>query len=187
MIFNKHLSLVGHHAFLSASKYHWVNYDEDKLDRVYLNAEAAAKGDRLHKLAHDLIREGVKLKGTKQTLNMYVNDCIGFRMTPEQILFYSVNCFGCADAISFRRNVLRISDLKTGVTPTSEKQLLIYAALFCLEYDYRPHALAAIELRIYQNDEIREYLADPDEVAHIMETIKRFDARIEFIKEGALS
>ena len=27
MIFNKHSALEGQHAFLGASKYHWINYD----------------------------------------------------------------------------------------------------------------------------------------------------------------
>ena len=30
MTFNKHYDLMGKHAFLGASKYHWINYDEDK-------------------------------------------------------------------------------------------------------------------------------------------------------------
>ncbi len=61
MRFNRHSELEGRHAFLSASKYHWVNYTDDKIDRVYTAAMAAARGDRLHSIAHDLIREGVKL------------------------------------------------------------------------------------------------------------------------------
>ena len=31
MIFNKHSNLEGQHAFLGASKFHWINYDEDKI------------------------------------------------------------------------------------------------------------------------------------------------------------
>ena len=31
MIFNKHSALEGQHAFLGASKYHWINYDESKV------------------------------------------------------------------------------------------------------------------------------------------------------------
>ena len=37
MNFNKHSNLEGRHAFLGASKYHWVNYDEDKLISLYQN------------------------------------------------------------------------------------------------------------------------------------------------------
>ena len=31
MNFNKHSKLEGQHAFLGASKYHWINYDADKI------------------------------------------------------------------------------------------------------------------------------------------------------------
>ena len=184
MIFNKHSALVGQHAFLSASKYHWIGYDDDKLERVYLTAMAAQRGSELHTLAHDLIRLGVKLGRSPKTLNMYVNDAIGYRMTPEQPLFYSTNCYGTADAISFRKNKLRIHDLKTGTTQTSEHQLEVYAALFCLEYRYKPFDIE-IEMRIYQNDEVRIYEGDPDTITHIMEKIKSFDKRISLMqKEG---
>lgn len=181
MHFNSHSHLQGAHAFLSASKYHWINYDEDKLERVYLAAQAAARGDRLHQLAHDLIREGVKLPRTQATLNMYVNDAIGYRMNPEQILFYSLNAFGTADAISFRRGKLRIHDLKTGVSATSEHQLEVYAALFCLEYKVKPFQIET-ELRIYQSNEARIYEADPDVITHIMDKIVTFDKRITQIR-----
>ncbi len=117
-------------------------------------------------------------------MNLYVNDAIGFRMKAEQTLFYSPNCFGTCDAISFRRGKLRIHDLKTGVMKTSERQLEVYAALFCLEYSYKPQEIE-IELRIYQNDEVRIYEADPDVVTHIMDKIIAFDRRINQIKEEA--
>jgi hypothetical protein len=35
VIFNKHSNLAGQHAFLSASKYHWVNYTDQKLDASF--------------------------------------------------------------------------------------------------------------------------------------------------------
>ena len=35
MNFNKHLQLEGQHAFLGASKYHWLNYDEAKVAEAY--------------------------------------------------------------------------------------------------------------------------------------------------------
>ena len=183
--FNKHFNLEGRHAFLSASKYAWTNYDDEKLDRMFVTAMAAARGDRLHKLAHDLIREGEKLPRKQRTLNMYVNDAIGFRMTPEQPLYYSDNFFGTADAVSFRKDTLRISDLKTGITPASVRQLEIYAALFCLEYKFRPFHIRT-ELRIYQNDEVQEYEADPDVIFHIMDQGVTFDKRIEALKAEAL-
>jgi hypothetical protein len=112
---------------------------------------------------------------------MYVNDAIGFRMTPEQPLFYSKNCFGTADAISFRKNLLRIHDLKTGVTPASMHQLEIYAALFCLEYSVNPKDIS-IELRIYQSNEIYIHNPDAEDILEIMDKIAKFDKAIEDVK-----
>ena len=186
MIWNLHSQYAGKHSFLSASKSAWTNYSEEKLDRVYLASMAAKRGTELHALAHDLIRLGVKLPRTQATLNLYVNDAIGYRMTPEQILYYSDNCFGTADTIAFRKNTLRVSDLKTGENNTSERQLEVYAALFCLEYRFKPFEIQT-ELRIYQNNEIRIYDADPDSIAHIMDRIVTFDKRINAIRMEALS
>jgi len=187
MNFNKHFELVGKHARMSASNYHWINYDDDKFARWMLTQLAAARGTRLHQLAHDLIREGVRLPRNGKTLNRYVNDCIGWGMTPEQILYYSDNAFGTADAISFRNMILRISDLKTGETPTSEKQLEVYAAFFCLEYRLKPFDLKGIELRIYQNDEVFEFEGDPVTIALIMDKIITFDKLANRIREEELS
>lgn len=182
MNFNKYSHLAGRHAFLSASNYHWVNYDEEKLDRVFFKQMAAIRGTELHALAHQLIRLSVKLPGNQKTLNRYVNDAIGFRMTPEQILYYSDNAFGTADCICFRNNTLRIHDLKTGSNEASMTQLKVYAAFFCLEYRFTPLEIA-IELRIYQNDDVKVEQPDPDEIFHIMDRIKTFDKRIEELKQ----
>lgn len=190
MIFNKHSALEGLHSFLSPSKHHWVNYTEDKLVSVYMNHRAAQEGSELHDLAAILIKKQIKQRQTRQTFNMYVNDAIGFRMTPEQPLFYSVNCFGTTDAISFRKerghekNVLRIHDLKTGTSASHIRQLVIYAALFCLEYDVRPGDIDIV-LRIYKNDDIEEYIPDVDEVAHVIDRIITYDRKIEDLKEEA--
>lgn len=187
MIFNEHSRLAGQHAFLSASKYHWINYDDEKLDRTFIAAMAAQRGTELHAFAHEAIRLGVKLPSRPaKTLSLYVNDAIGYRMNPEQVLYYSDNAFGTADAIAFRRNKLRIHDLKTGVTVTSEHQLEVYAALFCLEYRVKPFEIET-ELRIYQNDEVRIYEADPDVITHIMDKIVTFDRRITQLRMEALS
>ena len=153
MTFNDHSRLRGQHAFLSASKYNWINYDPDKLAVVYTNFMATQKGTELHEFAAKCIELGQKLPRSKKTLNNYVNDAIGFRMTPEQVLYYSDNCFGTADAICFRDDILRIHDLKTGAIPAHMKQLLIYDALFCLEYRIKPEKIQ-IENRIYQSDDI---------------------------------
>ena len=37
MNFNEHWNQVGKHAFLSASKYSWINYSEEKLVEAYNN------------------------------------------------------------------------------------------------------------------------------------------------------
>ena len=92
MNFNKHSYLEGQHAFLSASKYHWIGYDEEKLDAAYRKHQAAAIGTRKHNLAKELIELGIKLPKSKKTLNMYVNDAIGYGMTPEVALKYSDVC-----------------------------------------------------------------------------------------------
>jgi len=185
MRFSQHSELAGFHAFLSASKHHWVNYTDEKLDRAYIANMAAQRGTAMHELARDLIRMGVKLPRSQKTINLYVNDGIGFRMTPEQVLYYSPNAFGTADTISFRKEVLRISDLKTGITPTSERQLMVYEAFFCLEYKIKPSEIQA-ELRIYQNDDIKLYIPEPDVIFHIMDRIITFDKRINAMREEDL-
>lgn len=181
MNFNEHSNLVGLHAFLSASKYHWINYDEEKLDSTYINFLAASKGTRIHEFAHECILLGIKLPKTRKTLNLYVNDAIGYKMITEQPLYYSENCFGTADAICFRQNLLRIHDLKTGETPASISQLEVYAALFCLEYDVNPNDIE-IELRVYQLDEVIIVNPPIEDIIRIMNKIIVFDKRIETLK-----
>lgn len=182
MRFKKYSNMDGQHAFLGASKYHWLNYDEDKLIQSYNSFQATLKGTELHDLAAKLIKHGQNLPKSKKTFNQYVNDAIGFKMTPEQVLYYSRNCFGTCDAISFRNDLLRIHDLKTGVTPASMKQLEIYSALFCLDYDIEPKDID-IELRIYQNNEIAVEKPDFKDVLYVMNKIQRFDEIIESLKE----
>lgn len=181
MNFNKHYSLEGKHAFLGASKYHLVNYDNDKLAESFLRQQATMKGTILHDFAAQCITLGQKLPKSQKTLNMYVNDAIGFKMQPEQVLYYSDNCFGTADSIIFRNNLLRIHDLKTGVTPAHMEQLEIYAALFCLEYNKKPGEIE-MELRIYQNNEIVVHHPTADDILPIMDKIVTFDKIIEKLK-----
>jgi hypothetical protein len=104
-------------------------------------------------------------------------------MDTEQPLYYSENCFGTADAISFRKNFLRIHDFKSGESPTSMNQLLIYVALFCLEYQIRPGDIES-ELRIYQSNKIEGLVPEPGDILEIMDKIVRFDNRIKQIKAG---
>jgi hypothetical protein len=181
MIFNKHSQLEGQHAFLGASQYHWINYSEEKVAERYSTFLATLKGTELHEFAATCIKLKQKLPRSEKTLNMYVNDAIGFKMHPEQVLYYSDNCFGTADSISFKNNFLRIHDLKTGVTPVKMEQLLIYAALFCLEYKVKPGSIK-IELRIYQNDSIEICNPEADDILPIMDKIVSFDKVINKIK-----
>jgi hypothetical protein len=181
MKWNKHLYLEGKHAFLGASQYHWLNYDNDKLIERYMNWKAVERGTRLHALAAEHISLGIKMPKTNKTFDKYVNDAIGFGMTPEVLLYFSDNCFGTADSISFKKNLLRIHDLKTGVTPASIKQLEIYAALFCLEYSVEPGNID-MELRIYQNNDVVVTNPEADEIFPIMDRIITFDKLIEQIK-----
>lgn len=182
MNFNKHSNLEGQHAFLGASKYHWINYSEDKIADAYANFLATQKGTVLHEFAAQCILLGQKLPKSQKTLNLYVNDAIGYKMTPEQILYYSPNCFGTADAISFRNNFLRIHDLKTGETPTHIEQLMVYAALFCLEYHKKPSEIE-MELRIYQHDKIFYHNPTVEDILPIMDKIVTADRVISKMKE----
>lgn len=184
MNFNKHSELEGLHAFLSASKYHWVNYSDGKLEETFNNFLASERGTRLHNYAKEAIELGRKQRG-KDTLAIYINDAIGFRMTPEQPLFYSPNCFGTADAIAYynTKKLLRIHDLKSGVTPASMNQLKVYDALFCLEYGFKPKDISIID-RIYQLNEIMEEEPEADEIEEVMAKIIHFDKLIESIKAG---
>ena len=181
MNFNKHSNMEGKHAFLGASKFHWINYDDDKLIATFQNYMAAQKGTLYHDFAARCISLGEKLRPCKKTLNRYVNDAIGFKMTPEQVLYFSDNCFGTADAIVFRDGVLRIHDLKTGVTPAHFEQLKIYAALFCLEYNIKPEDID-IELRIYQSNDVLISNPTAEEINDISDKIIEFDALIEKMK-----
>lgn len=112
---------------------------------------------------------------------MYVNDAIGFKMTPEQTLYYSENCFGTTDAISFRDNFLRIHDLKTGEIPAHMEQLEIYASLFCLEYGIKPTQIE-MELRLYQSEEILVFNPSADDLIPIINNIIKFDKVIARLK-----
>jgi hypothetical protein len=182
MDFKDHSALNGRHAFLGASKYHWINYTPEKLAEVFRNAKAAQVGTELHAFAHHAIRLRIKLASEMGTLAQYVNDAIALNMLSEQILLYSDNCFGTADSIVFIDDKLNIHDYKSGiVVKGSVHQLEIYAALFCLEYNISPFAIK-IELRIYQNDEVVSFSPDPEFIKYIMDKIMDFDFQIEAMK-----
>lgn len=198
MNFLTHNEMRGKHALLAPSQPYWLNYDGEQLVQKFVSSYAQSMGTLLHELAETLIRNGIKLKKTDRSVMLvhlvgngipmaaididrlygnfmtYVNDAIGFKLTPEQPLVYSEYCFGTADAISFRNNFLRIHDYKSGTTPAKMEQLMVYAALFCLEYKYKPGEIE-MELRIYQNDEVVFCNPTVEEIAHIMDIIIHSD------------
>jgi Protein of unknown function (DUF2800). len=192
MQFNRHSELAGRHATISASKYHWIRYTNEKFIQWVHTQMQAARGSELHNLAAMLIKMGQKLPRNGTTMSRYVNDCIGFRMNPEQVLFYSPHAFGTADAITLQeidgQLILRIFDLKTGVTKASFEQLMVYAAYFCLEYEYKPFEFNEIILRIYQNDETVEcpQAGLREDITFIMDRIVTLDAMLtQVMKELA--
>lgn len=174
MRFFSHLELQGRHSFLSASKYAWIRYNEDDLYRTFGNSMDAAMGTRLHEFAAEAIRLKRRMPDSGLTLDSYVNDAIGFRMSPEVMLKASDNGYGTADAVSFYDNVLRIHDLKNGATPAKFDQLLIYAAYFMIEYQFKPNEISVV-LRIYQNDEVFEMIPDITQLAPIIDKFYLFD------------
>lgn len=180
MVWNNHKELEGKHAFMSASGYHWLNYDDATFEARYYSQYSQTIGTVIHQLAHDCIVNRIKIN--KHDVHLvelalsrayipkdaydagyiltnlipFVNDAIGFHMYSEILLYYNQFCFGTTDAISYneRERTLRIHDLKSGSSVCKMEQLYIYAALFCLEYHVNPKDLSKIECRIYQNLEV---------------------------------
>lgn len=187
MRFKRHNAIADMHAKLSPSKYHWVRYDDDKFDRWYMSQLASQRGVEEHEYAQRAIALGIRQAESTAALNRYINDSIRWKLTPEQIFFYSVHCFGTADAAGFNeaRRIFRVSDYKSGRTATSMDQLKLYSGLFCLEYDWSPLEIS-IEMRIYQGKTPREELADPHEIMVLMDRIKTRSARIDEIREEVL-
>lgn len=165
MQFNDHSNLRGYHAELSPSSYHWLNYDEQKMRARYTSKQAARRGTRIHNWAHEAINLGLRQKENGATINKYINDGIRYRMMTDFVIFVNDDAFGEADNLSYRQGpdgkwILRIHDLKTGLSPASIKQLEVYAAYFCLEYDIDPDEILIL-LFLYQNDAIVGGAADP--------------------------
>lgn len=200
MNFREHLELKGKHATFSPSSPYWVGESFDELQERRLAGWMPTIGTVTHSFAETAIREREKLNkydkkayklyllDNKETciprhivdildidylysnLMQYVNDGIGYKMKPEQRLVYSEYFWGTADCISFRNNTLRIHDLKTGRSKVKMLQLEVYAALFCLEYGYKPGDINII-LRIYQDSEIIEHVPEVDAIVPIMDQI----------------
>ena len=185
MEFNKHTKLEGLHAPFNASQSHWLRYDDDKVIEVYLNKKAAMMGTRLHAWAKETIELGIRQPKSKKTIYAYVNDAIGFKMSPEVVLYYSDRFFGTADAISFRNGILRIHDLKTGKVGKIEnhiEQLEVYAALFCLEYKVKPGEID-MELRVYKDDEVLVHNPTAEDILPIMDKIVHLNKLLAKIDE----
>lgn len=174
MIWNEHSELVGVHAPFGASQHSWVRYDDDKFIEVYKNKKAAPMGTRLHAFAAEAIALRRK-QADLDSVGLFINDAVDLKMRPEQPLWYSPRFGGTADAISYRRGVLRIFDLKTGKNEASIEQLEIYAAFFCLEYKIQPKNIKSIILRLYQFDTITEEIADRDKIHELMANIAHKD------------
>lgn len=207
MNFNEHSNLRGKHALFSPSSYYWLQDTEEDAIKRFCSSYASQIGTIIHELAYDYIRFGVKmtkfdkkqiplallkngipplvvdrynLDDVFENLMIYVNDAVGFRMTPEVTLVYSEYVFGTTDAICYdeRNKLLRIHDLKNGVTKAKIDQLMIYDALFFLEYGpilrIRPEDVQQ-ELRIYQGGEIFYHNPIPDDTIMVMEQIKNID------------
>ena len=200
----------GSHAILSGSKYSWINYDKDKLFEYLSSSYAQTIGTLIHELAAKLITSQIRVSKNEarkmillylldhkiprtvididryvENFTAYVNDAVGFGMRPEQVLRYSENAFGTADAILYneKKRFLRIHDYKSGVTQPSLHQLEIYAAFFCLEYNIKPKDITT-ELRIYWGNEIITGLPTAADIVPIMDTIVTYDQYIKDIKEG---
>lgn len=157
----------------SLMTYIYRKYFDDELD--YL----PARGEKLLNGISRMPRE------VFTTVQSYINDGIGFCMTPEQkLVFDPVYFFGTADCISFRDNELRIHDLKTGRIPAHMDQLMVYAAFFCLEYNVDPRKLKLIELRIYQNNEVLVKQPESADILSIMDKIKKDYNNITNVFEG---
>lgn len=183
MIWKDYSHLKNTHAFLSPSKHYWLNYSEDKIVSTYKNFKKISLGTEYHEIASRLIKLAIRLPNTAASFNSFVNDAIGYKMESEVLLYYSPNCYGTADAISFSNGILRIHDLKTGSAPASVDQVLIYAALFCLDYGVDPKELQRVELRIYQNSEVTEFFPLPEEVFRVVSAIVKADKIIKTIEE----
>ena len=206
MIFNDHSDLRGKHAILGASKHAWLNDDDEKLVQRYLNSFSTEIGTAVHEYACKRIIHRLQMLDNiseKNALLMYllekdipwrvididrlfynllpyVNDAIGYKMTPELILVYSDLSYGTADALSYSRNTLRIHDLKTGTTPADMDQLMIYAAWFFLEYKKQVNfQKSKTELRIYQNQEVLCYTPTNQDISGIMEKVVHGSVTIE--------
>lgn len=186
MEWNDHWRLEGRHATLSPSGYHWLNYDPDKMRRVTWNNYSKEDGTKMHELASNMILYSIMPENNENALNQFVIDALTMfdePMSSEILLYYSDECFGTADAIYYdeEKKHLQVHDLKTGVSKPSFKQLWIYCALFCLEYDKKPEELT-FECRLYQLGAMDIDNPDPKDIRTIMNQIVSMSNVIEGVR-----
>lgn len=208
MIFEKHSKFEGLHAPFSASQPYWLGKDFESNKERYVSKWIPTVGTVTHAFAEAMIKKRIKLSksdmkmyklylldnkvqcipyyivecldlnGLFANLIPYINDGIGYHMTPEQVLYYSDRFFGTADTIAFNDNMLRIHDLKAGKLTAKIEQLMVYAALFCLEYNVKPGSID-MELRIYQNCEVIHHEPTAEDILPIMDQIQTQDKLFE--------
>lgn len=211
MNFRKHSELEGKHAILSASSWRWINDDPEALVKRLCSQYLQSIGTILHDIARKHIKHRIKLNkydkknvmlelvelgvpafvidtinfdSMYENLMRYVNDCVSFKMSPEVVLSYGRYFFGTTDAIRYdeESRFLRIHDLKTGTTPAHMEQLMIYVALFCLEYAIKPASIQ-VELRIYQGGEIILHEPTAEEITHVIDQILKHDTLMTKLRE----
>lgn len=186
MEWNDHWRLEGRHATLSPSGYHWLNYDADKMRRVTWNNYSKEDGTKMHELASNMILYNIMPEDNENALNQFVIDALTMfkePMSSEILLYYSDECFGTADAIYYdkEKKHLQVHDLKTGVSKPSFKQLWIYCALFCLEYDKKPEKMT-FECRLYQLGAMDIDAPGPKDIRNIMNQIVSMSNVIEGVR-----
>lgn len=205
----------GSHAAFSPSNPGWVNDKEiDDVFKRYTSSKATLIGTEVHEEAAECIltktkyskKEAVKVLTKRLVLSgvsrsafdpeflavnfvNFVNDAIGYDMVPEKALYYSKWCAGTTDAIMFdeKKKILRIHDLKTGITPAKFLQLEVYASLFYLEYGkilgVNPGNVQT-ELRIFQGGEVNEEFPTAEILVPIMDSIMWHTDVMRKIEEG---
>lgn len=194
MSWTKHSDWRGKHAIFSPSQPYWLKYDSEGIKKKCAVHYATEIGTAVHDLASWLIderqriseddhllvfkalrdvgipRSVINTENILHNLVPYVSDAVMYEMETEVPLVYSKFIFGTADAVSFKRKLLRIHDLKTGVGAPHREQLETYAALFCFENNQKPETLK-YELRLYQNGEQDIWKPDPLTIRSIYDRI----------------
>lgn len=153
--------------------------------RIKLGARVSSAGETLKDLQYHISMKYSKISEYRDillkaldylpqevwhTVKLFVNDSIGFRMESEKRVGYSDLFWGTADAIKHSDGLIRVFDLKTGLKPAKNEQLLVYAALFCLMDSINP-LKTGFEVRIYQNNDIYIDNPEPSEIKEIMDII----------------